>query len=354
MSADAVADRLLLHDPLPVDVGPVSLGVEALSPGGFVAHPLHREDSTWSNTNCYLDVWIELLHGLGVAPEPLFAAAVAADAQIEQFEFLKLDHRDLEEVYGIRVGEYDLWTGLLAQAQTQMTAGNLLILEADAYWLPDTRGVSYGIEHTKTSIVVLAADPARRHLVYLHNEGLHELDGEDFERVLGEDRREGIVPAPYVELVRLERFAPLDSAAAREQTRRLLRVHAARAPQENPAEALMGILRSRFAWLGRAGMEGYHALCFETTRQLGVVAMLAAAACRHAEDPPLETAASHWDRVSEEAKSLQFQLARVARGRTSKALEATMGSIAEHWAAAAAALTAWVEAPETETPGKGR
>ena len=30
-------------------------------------------------------------------------------------------------------------------------------------------------------------------------------------------------------------------------------------------------IRSRFAWLGENGMEGYHALCFETTRQLGVV-----------------------------------------------------------------------------------
>ena len=38
------------------------LGVAALSPEGFIQHPLHRDESVWSNTNCYLDVWIELLH----------------------------------------------------------------------------------------------------------------------------------------------------------------------------------------------------------------------------------------------------------------------------------------------------
>lgn len=339
----------------PLEEG-VGAGVPALTPAGFDQHPLHRDESVWSQTNCYLDVWIELLHGLGLAPEPLLAAAVAADAQIEQFEFLKIEHRDLEEVYGIRVGEYDIWTGLLEQTLTQMRAGNLLIVEADAHWLPDTRGVSYGIQHTKTSIVVLAADPDARRLVYLHNEGLHELSGPDFDHVLGEERAEGIVPAPYVELIRLDGLRPLDDDGARAQTRRLLRVHAARAPQRNPVEALMEILRGRLDWLAEQGMDGYHALVFETTRQLGVVAMLAAAACRHAAladeggdgeqndgDDDLRLAARSWLRVSEEAKALQFQLARAARGRRSASLEATMGSLPEHWATAAAALARWVE-----------
>ena len=59
----------------------------------------------------------------------------------------------------------------------QLGLGNPMLIEADAFWLPDTRGVSYGQEHTKTSIVVLHADPDTRELVYLHNEGLHRLDG---------------------------------------------------------------------------------------------------------------------------------------------------------------------------------
>ena len=308
------------------------LGVAALSPEGFRQHPMHREESVWSNTNCYLDVWIELLHGLGHAPEPLFAAAVAATAQGTQFEFLKVDHRDLEEVTGIRVGEHDIWLGLQEQVMLQLEAGNPMLIEADAFWLPDTRGVSYGQEHTKTSIVVLHADPEAGELVYLHNEGLHRLDGADLDHVLGAGRSQGIVPSPYTELVSLAGLRdPLevDSAA---QTRRLLRLHAARAPESNPVAELMDILRSRFDWLGETGMDGYHALCFETTRQLGVVAMLAAAACRHAEVPELVPAAQAWSAVSEEAKGMQFQLARLARGRRSSALAATMDSAVQHWA----------------------
>nr|WP_245193018.1 DUF1839 family protein [Kocuria sp. JC486] len=320
---------------------PVTVSAPGLTPEGFSRHTLHGEESVWSNTNCYLDVWIELLHGLGRRPEPLFAAAVAADTQVEQFEFLKIDHRDLEEVHGIRVGEYDVWTTLVDHVRTQMQAGNLMIVEADAHWLPDTRGVSYGLEHTKTSIVPLHLDVTAQHLVYLHNEGLHELRGEDFDFVLGERRSEGIVPAPYVELVRLDRLVPADDSRAREDTMRLLAHHAGRAPDHNPALALMDVLRSRFDWLQGAGMDGYHALCFETTRQLGLVALLAAAAVRFSQVPELQSAADSWETVSREAKALQFQLARVARGRTSKSLESTMTTITDQWDDAAATLRRW-------------
>lgn len=330
------------------------LGIAGLSPEGFAQHPLHRDESVWSNTNCYLDVWIELLHGLGHAPEPMFAAATAATAQGTQFEFLKVEHRDLEEVYGLRVGEHDIWLGLQEQVLLQLAAGNPMLIEADAFWLPDTRGVSYGIEHTKTSIVVLSADPQAQELVYLHNEGLHRLSGEDVDRVLGPGRREGIVPSPYTELISLQGLRSPAEVDAVAQTRRLLRLHARRAPRANPAGELVEILRARLPWLGEHGMQGYHALCFETTRQLGVVAMLAAAACRHAQEPGLEAAVQGWSAVSEEAKGIQFQLARIARGRGSKALEAAMDSVVEHWSQAAAALAAWAgtDGPGSE-PGSG-
>jgi hypothetical protein len=149
------------------------------------------------------------------------------------------------------------------------------------------------------------------------------------------------VPSPYTELISLAGLRDPQEVDSAAQTRRLLRLHAARAPKSNPVAELMDILRSRFAWLAENGMDGYHALCFETTRQLGVVAMLAAAACRHAEVPELEPAAQAWSAVSEEAKGMQFQLARLARGRRSSALAATMDSAVQHWGQAAEALAAW-------------
>lgn len=322
-----------------------SVTVSTLHPGlsadGFTPHLLHQDQSLWSNTNCYLDVWIELLHGMGRRPEPLFAAAVAAETQVEQFEFLKVDHRDLEEVHGLRVGEYDIWRPLLEHVLTQMVAGNLMIIEADAHWLPDTRGISYGIEHTKTSIVPVRVDPQQRHLVYLHNAGLHELSGHDFDCVLGEQRRQGIVPAPYVELVRLDRLTPAHDGAARAHTARLLRHHTARSTAQNPAAELMDVVRSRFDWLAEAGMDGYHALCFETTRQLGVVSMVAAEAVKFSAVDRIQAAADAYVAVSQEAKALQFQLARVARGRKSASLDTTMAAIGDQWARAASTLREW-------------
>ncbi|NKE09416.1 MULTISPECIES: DUF1839 family protein [Kocuria] len=325
-----------------MSAGPATSAVfPGLSAEGFTPHPLHQDQSLWSNTNCYLDVWVELLHGMGRRPEPLFAAAVAAETQVEQFEFLKVDHRDLEEVHGLRVGEYDVWKPLLEHVLTQMAAGNLMIIEADAHWLPDTRGISYGTEHTKTSIVPLRVDPQQRHLVYLHNEGLHELRGQDFDFVLGEQRSQGIVPAPYVELVRLDRLGAANDDDARAHTVRLLRHHALRATAHNPVAELMDVVRSHFDWLAEAGMDGYHALCFETTRQLGVVSMLAAEAVRFSAVEEIQGAAEAYVTVSKESKALQFQLARVARGRKSASLETTMATISEQWALAAATLREW-------------
>ena len=55
----------------------------------FVPHPLHAPDRTWAETNCYIDLWIELLHGLGRDPVPAGACALSADHLGDQWEFLK-------------------------------------------------------------------------------------------------------------------------------------------------------------------------------------------------------------------------------------------------------------------------
>ena len=35
--------------------------VELLRFGAYESHPLHGADRTWTETNCYVDLWIELL-----------------------------------------------------------------------------------------------------------------------------------------------------------------------------------------------------------------------------------------------------------------------------------------------------
>ena len=34
------------------------------------AHALHAPERNWPETNCYVDVWVELLHDLGLDPVP--------------------------------------------------------------------------------------------------------------------------------------------------------------------------------------------------------------------------------------------------------------------------------------------
>ena len=39
-----------------------------LDPATYVPHPLHAADRNWTETNCWLDMMIEVLHVLGLDP----------------------------------------------------------------------------------------------------------------------------------------------------------------------------------------------------------------------------------------------------------------------------------------------
>ena len=44
--------------------------VASLEAGTYKRHRIHGEERTWTETNCYTDLLVELVHGLAVAPEP--------------------------------------------------------------------------------------------------------------------------------------------------------------------------------------------------------------------------------------------------------------------------------------------
>ena len=39
-----------------------------LDPATYQRHLLHTQERNWAETNCYVDVWIELLHAWGYEP----------------------------------------------------------------------------------------------------------------------------------------------------------------------------------------------------------------------------------------------------------------------------------------------
>ena len=46
---------------------------------GYAPHPLHAGERVWAQTNCSVDLWIEVLHAAGLDPVPALSVALEAD-----------------------------------------------------------------------------------------------------------------------------------------------------------------------------------------------------------------------------------------------------------------------------------
>ena len=79
-----------------------------LDPGAYLVSPLHGPDRTFRETNCYVDIWIELLHAHGIPAESCMAFAAIVNFEGDQWTFFKPPPEDLEALYGIDVHEMQL------------------------------------------------------------------------------------------------------------------------------------------------------------------------------------------------------------------------------------------------------
>jgi len=131
--------------------------IPGLDAAAYARHTLHSGQRVWLEKNCYIDIWIELLHALRLEPQAMLGAAVALDFVGDQWTFLKPSHAALWSLYGVDVQEMTCWKPLLEHAQEQLHAGRLISTEADAWWLPDTAGTDYRRQHTKSTIIIDAS-----------------------------------------------------------------------------------------------------------------------------------------------------------------------------------------------------
>jgi hypothetical protein len=69
--------------------------ITALHPADHVRHALHDESRDWPETNCYVDLWIELFAARGFAPEAALGFTLT-DFEGDQFTFFKFPLQDLE------------------------------------------------------------------------------------------------------------------------------------------------------------------------------------------------------------------------------------------------------------------
>jgi hypothetical protein len=282
-----------------------------------VSHPLHADERAWPETNCYADLWIEVLHAQGLEPTAALAFTLGLDFEGDQYTFFKFSLDEIRALYGIEVQELNLWRPLVEHAEEQVALGRLFMPEVDAFYLPDTAGVNYRIEHGKTSIAIDLIDVATRTLGYYHNRGYHTLSGADFDGVLRLDEHapaEGVL-APYAEIAKLERVVCLPTRELATRAADLARSHLARRPRHNPITRH----RERFArdleWLRNEPLAVFHQYAFATVRQAGACYGLTAAFLRWLNEhqpQDLEPAAVAFETISTNAKILQFKLARMA------------------------------------------
>ncbi len=312
----------------------------------YQPHSLHSEERTWQQTNCYVDFWIEVLHGLGFDPMPALAFTLALDFEGDQYTFFKFSHADLVSLYGIDVQELNVWKPLTEHAVEQVALGRVFIPEVDSFWLPDTAGVSYQIDHTKSSIAIQHIDVEQRRLGYFHNASYHELEGDDFDAVLRRNEGQnapGILP-PYTEIAKIDRATHLDERTLAERAVRLTADYVARRPSRNPIAQHWARFPKDLEWLRGSGNPAlFHQYAFATFRQVGACFDVASSYVSwlgaHGETG-LDSAAASFDAIAKSAKAIQFKLARAVTLKREVDFTESFESMIGAWDTAMTALVA--------------
>ena len=304
----------------------------ALDPARYQPHALHSAERIWPETNCYADLWIEVLHAQGLAPEAVLGFTLTQDFEGDQFTFFKVPLEDLETLYDIRVTELAIFDALDAHVTTQIGRGRLCLIEMDSFYMPDTQGVAYHTEHGKTTVAINRLNVNERVMDYFHNGGFFRLEGEDFDGVFGRHYPAGSPPfLPYTEFAKFPEHYPTQDRLRR-RARDIIVGHRRRMPKTNPLAAYSMVFPDQVARLAERDFGFFHKYAFNTLRQVGANFELAAS---HFEwigcGDELHEARLAALKIAETAKTAQFQLARAVTRRKFDALAHTLDPAIEAW-----------------------
>ncbi|MEZ4290352.1 MAG: DUF1839 family protein [Myxococcota bacterium] len=308
-------------------------------------HPFHAADQDWPETDCYVDVWVELLHAHGLDVSPRYWASRSRWTSVRPVWTFYHKPRPGEalRLYGIEVEELTLWKDLVSHLVRQVGHGRIPLVEVDAFYLPDTRGLDYRTSHAKTTIGVLSIDPDAGRLHYLHNRAAFEVRGADYRGLLRLEPApsDGSLP-PFCEIAKLDRLQRHPSAALRDLAIELLREHAARRPGSNPVTRYAACVESDLAELIEAGGETYDLYAFASIRQCGSAFAFAADHLRwlagDGGDGEWVRAAEAFERISATASMLVLKMARIASSGRLRDLSEPLAGMAEAWEAGMAAV----------------
>lgn len=295
--------------------------IRHLDPATYRRHLVHGQGRVWAETNCYVDVLIELLHGLEYEPIAAMPFTLRIDFEGDQWTFFKFPHADLLALYGLDVQELNPWRGRLAwHVEEQVGLGRPVLVELDSYFLPDTHGTAYKLAHVKSTVAVNEIDVAARHMRYFHGQGYYHLDGQDFADIYQLDGlvHERMLP-PYIEYVKILDRPRLEGRALVEASVATLRGHVALLPAVNPFRTFRARFEQDLGWLMTEPIDAFHVYSFATFRQYGACFELVdtyLSWLSQGGEQGLEPAIAAFREISSSTKTLQFQLARaMARKR---------------------------------------
>lgn len=289
----------------------------------FVPHRLHDSRRSWPETNCYVDLWIEVLASRGETPEAGLGFTVLQDLEPDQFTFSKLPIEDLRRLYGLTVQELSIYRSLECHVSLHVERGHVVLLEVDAFWLPDTAASTYRHAHAKTTIAIDAIDVDRAECSYFHNAARHVLEGEDYRGAfrLGPAFRSqpDLLPL-YVEIV-TRCPGGRDVGTEREVALDILRGHLSRSPRANPLSAWRHAFAAQVDTL-LSEPKMFHDYAFHFPRLAGSNFELLGDHVAWLAGDALEDVTAACRRIAATTKIVQFRLARsVARRRPDLCME---------------------------------
>jgi hypothetical protein len=310
----------------------------ALTPELFQAHALlHNFEQNFRETNCYSDLIIETVNGLGLNPVACLGYTLAADFEDDQWTFGKPSHHDLEALYGIRIEELSLYRPLIDQIVTQVQRGSIPLVEADAFHLPDTVGIDYRSGHVKTTIGITAIDVEKKCIHYFHNATFAKLEGEDFDGILWPlaSKHNGYLP-PYCEIAKLDNVRLYPDDELRAMAFESAKFHMRKRPAPNPVEKHAEAMTAHQQAIIDGGLPVYHGYTFVALRQLGSSHQLGGHFLRWLANGNTDilAAAEAFDQISTLAKTLVLKLARVANSGKPADLSAVFAEMSMLWSKA--------------------
>jgi hypothetical protein len=298
---------------------------------GDARHPLHCGERIWPESNCYIDLWIGLLHSAQLDPIPMLVCGLGSRFDVDQWTFCKPAGPELASLYQVRVEELNPWWSLPEHIARQVACGRVILVEADGFFLPDTSGTTYHRTHGKTTIGIHRIDRDTRELHYLHNTGAWTLRDDDFDGLFSTGVTGAGLP-PFVEFADLSLAMAFEDVVLRDRAAALARARLTMVATENPFERWADLVESQLDALATHEIEFFHAWAFGTMRQAGSTAELLGrwSNWMGTSDTWRRAAVLFLD-VAQSLAAQQFRLARVPGGGRRPDLAAALRANAPRW-----------------------